>query len=485
MSRQLMVGVCVLVTVCVLGVGALSVYSLQTFVVAAADDDIARSLSTFEHSIADLIKHDESVSSAGLLRFTGQGSDTMIAIMRDGRVVQSARFDNDGPATASAAALRTLEAMRWTPEPQTVDFGAMGKYRVGSIETADGQRLISAVSMRGATQVLTKKTLAVGAITAVAALVAAVGTVVLVRQALRPLRRVAATAARAANISLAADHQPMRARVPRAATNPDNEVGIVGEQLNRLLANVDSALASRAESDRRMRRFISDASHELRTPLATILGYAQLTRQDGASLPPTTEYALGRIESESRRMSALVADMLLLSRLDEGHGLDFEDVDITTVVRDAVNDVAVTASDHRFVADLPDDELLVRADRASLHQIVVNLLNNARIHTPAGVTVNTELRSLGGAVELSVTDNGPGVDPSVLADIFGRFVRANTARSREMESSGLGLAIAEAIAEAHGGCIGVESRAGFTRFTVRLPALTGGMSRSDAFAPLV
>ena len=475
-----MVGVSVLVTICVLGVGALSVYSLQTYVVAAADDDIARSLSTFEHSIADLIDHDEPVSTTGLLSFTGQGSDTMIAIMRGGRVVQSALFGDDGPAPAPGSATSTLEAMRWTTAPQTVDFGDMGKYRVGSVETADGQRLISAVSMRSATQVLTKKTLAVVVLTAVAALVAAVGTVVLVRQTLRPLRRVAATAARAANVSLAGDHQPMRARVPRAATDPDNEIGIVGEQLNRLLANVDSALASRAESDRRMRQFISDASHELRTPLATILGYAQLTRQDGPSLPPTTEYALGRIESESRRMSALVADMLLLSRLDEGHGLEFADVDINAVVRDAINDVAVTAPDHHFVADLPDGELLVRADRASLHQVVTNLLNNARIHTPAGVTVTTELRSHGDTVELSVTDNGPGVAPKVLADIFGRFVQANTARSREMESSGLGLAIVEAISEAHGGCIDVESRRGFTRFTVRLPAL-----RSDAFAPLV
>ena len=482
MSRQLMVGVSALVTVCVMGVGVLSIYSLQTYVVAAADDDIARSLSTFEHSIADLVEHDGSVGSGGLLRFTGQGSDTMIAIMRDGRIVQSADFDDNGPAPASESARRALEAVRWTPEPQTVDFGAMGKYRVGSVEGADGQRLISAVSMRSATQVLTRKTLAVGVLTALAALLAAVGTVVLVRQTLRPLRRVAATASRAANMSLAGDHRPMRARVPRAAADPDNEVGIVGEQLNRLLANVDSALASRAESDRRIRRFISDASHELRTPLATILGYAQLTRQDGPSLPPTTEYALGRIESESRRMSALVADMLLLSRLDEGRGLDFRDVDITAVVRDAINDVAVAAPEHRFVADLPDGELLVRADRASLHQIVVNLLNNARIHTPAGVTVTTTLRSSGGTVELSVTDNGPGVDPTVLADMFGRFVRANTARSREMGSSGLGLAIVESISEAHGGCIDVESREGFTRFTVRLPALTGETSEVKAAA---
>lgn len=92
------------------------------------------------------------------------------------------------------------------------------------------------------------------------------------------------------------------------------------------------------------------------------------------------------------------------------------------------------------------------------------------------------MRSSGGTVELSVIDDGPGVDPTVLADMFGRFVRANTARSREMESSGLGLAIVESISQAHGGCVDVESREGFTRFTVRLPALSGDTSSMKAVA---
>ena len=101
-------------------------------------------------------------------------------------------------------------------------------------------------------------------------------------------------------------------RVAEPDTHPESEVGVVGQTLNRLLVNVDNALTRMAESDRHA-QFLTDASHELRTPLASILGYAELTRQESDQLPPMTEYALTRIEAESQRMSNLVSDLLLLT----------------------------------------------------------------------------------------------------------------------------------------------------------------------------
>ena len=198
-------------------------------------------------------------------------------------------------------------------------------------------------------------------------------------------------------------------------TDPDNEVGIVGNTLNRLLDNVDSALAHRADSDLRMRQFITDASHELRTPLAAIHGYAELTRQDSSALPPTTEYALARIESEARRMTSLVDELLLLSRLGEGEDLQTEDVDLADLVINAVNDAAVAAPTHQWIKDLPDEPVWVRGDHARLHQLVSNLLNNARVHTPPGVTVTTGIaRHRSGPdapyAELTVDDDGPDID---------------------------------------------------------------------------
>lgn len=307
----------------------------------------------------------------------------------------------------------------------------------------------------------------------VALLITAVLTISVVGYALRPLRRVAATAATVARMSLTDGEDKITVRVRPDDTDPDSEVGIVGHALNRLLDNVDRALAHRADSDRRMRQFITDASHELRTPLAAIQGYAELTRQDSSALPPTTEYALARIESEARRMTSLVDQLLLLSRLGEGEDLQTEDVDISELVLNAVNDAAVAAPTHRWIKKLPDEPVWVRGDRDRLHQLVSNLLSNAWVHTPAGVTVTTAItqqRNDDGPpyVELSVADDGPDIDPALLPHLFERFVRADKSRE-EGSGSGLGLAIVASIVKAHGGSVSAESANGRTVFRVRLP----------------
>ncbi|OFJ51787.1 two-component sensor histidine kinase [Mycolicibacterium grossiae] len=484
LSKRLMVGVCTLVTTVVLAVGALSIVTMNSYVTSVSDADLRHSLAALDH-VYDEQRLDAGARAGLLTDFTGQAPGTVIAVTRGGVVTRSAEFDDDGPRPAPEAAIRALESLRWTDgAPRTVDLGDLGRHRVAGLDRGDGTRLISAVSLESAEAAILQKIGAVALITALAAAVAAVGTVLLVRRELRPLRRVAATAARAARIPLGDEEHRITARVRRSDSDPDNEVGIVGETLNRLLANVDSALAMRAEADRRMRRFLTDASHELRTPLAAISGYAELTRQEAAALPPTTEYALARIEAESRRMSALIGDMLLLSRLDEGQGLDVEIVDACSVVADAVNDVTVTAADHRFVTDLPDDPVWVRGDGPRLHQVLTNLLTNARNHTPAGTTVTTTVRTGADGVELSVVDDGPGIDPEIVPHLFGRFVRANKARSREANSTGLGLAIVSSIVEAHGGTVSVDSRRGRTEFLVRLPAADLDAELQDAASDL-
>jgi two-component system sensor histidine kinase TrcS len=278
-----------------------------------------------------------------------------------------------------------------------------------------------------------------------------------------------------AALPLDRDNHTITPRVPTGDTDPRTEVGLVGDTLNRLLDHVERALADVAASDRRMRQFITDASHELRTPLAAIHGYAELTRQDSSVLPEMTEYSLARIEAEARRMSALVADLLLLSRLDEGQDLETAEVDLTALVVDAVNDAAVYAPTHHWRTDVPEQPVWVNGDRARLHQTLVNLLSNAGVHTPAGTTVTAAVTSGAGDrgaayVEVTVTDDGPGIDEEVLPHLFERFVRADKSRSGEGGSFGLGLSIAASIVEAHGGSIRAESSSGTTRFTLRLPA---------------
>ena len=491
LSRQLVGGVAVLVTVVTLVTGSLSVYGLHTSMTSISDAEVTHSLAAFEHSFEKfrvtpfVAAEDGAEDEAGgdpLAGFTGQASGTLIALMNGDRVVHSAVFSDGETKAAPAAAVASIESADWGDgEPKTIKLDDLGRYRVASAEADTGQRLVSAISVEGASRVVAAKTVAVVAMTALAALLAGVGTVLLVRWALRPLRRVAATAARAARMPLDDQDHRITTRVPQADSDPDNEVGIVGETLNHLLANIDSALAARAASDRRMRRFLTDASHELRTPLAAIQGYAQLTRQESASLPPTTEYALARIESESRRMTSLVGDMLLLSRLDEGQGLEIRRVDLTSLVVDAVNDAAVSAPDHEWQADLPDEPLWVMGDPARLHQVVSNLLSNASRHTPSGVTITTALALVGGGtgadseprVHVTVTDDGPGIDPKLVPELFGRFVRGSRARADQPESTGLGLSIVAAITRAHGGTVSARSGGGTTEFEVALPHAGG------------
>ena len=479
LRRRLVIWVSAISSIAMIGIGAVAVMSLRDEAVSLANSQVSNSLAAFSYSYAKAKRYGEIEQPADggaghgdLNEFPGQGPGTVIAMLDNDRAVYGSAFTDGEPVPAPPDVLRALETIDWGKgDPQTVDLGSMGSHRVGHRDFPGGERLVSAVSLDLANKTVAGKGLTVAMLVILAVAVTAVGTMIVVNYALRPLRRVADVAGQVAALPLDATDYRITARVSPADTDRRSEIGVVGHTLNRLLANVDSALGEIAASDRRTRQFLTDASHELRTPLAAILGYAELTRQDSEVLPPTTEYALARIEAESRRMTSLVADLLLLSRLDEGGDLEVEDLDLCDVVADAVNDAAVSAPEHHFTIDLPDEAIWVRGDRARLHQLLANLLGNARVHTPPGVTVITSLTTgSDGWVDLVVTDDGPGIPEEIMPNLFGRFVRADKSRSRDLGCSGLGLAIVLAIVEAHGGTVTAQSRPGRTEFRVRLPA---------------
>jgi two-component system OmpR family sensor kinase len=303
-----------------------------------------------------------------------------------------------------------------------------------------------------------------------------IGTV-FVRLSLRPLRRVAATATRVTELPLASGDVNLPERVPDA--DPRTEVGQVGAAFNRMLGHVESALTRRAASEARLRRFAADASHELRTPLAAIRGYAELARRHPGPVPADIAHALGRVESESARMSMLVDELLLLAQLDAGRPLASEPVDLTRLAIDAASDARAAAPGHRWQLELPDEPVLVRGDEHRLRQVLANLLGNAGSHTPPGTTVTVALAEpdpAAGKVVLSVTDNGPGISAGLQPGLFERFVRGDASRSHATGSTGLGLAIVDAVTAAHGGSVGVTSRPGQTRFAITLPRLAGPAS---------
>ncbi|OYO13780.1 two-component sensor histidine kinase [Enemella evansiae] len=292
-------------------------------------------------------------------------------------------------------------------------------------------------------------------------------------RSLKPLNRLAGTAQQVSQLELSRGEVELPVRVSPTDADPANEVGQVGSAFNHMLGNVEGALASRQASETKVRQFVADASHELRNPLAAIRGYAELTRRHRDQVPTDTAFAMARVESEAERMSRLVEDMLLLARMDSNPNLQLEPVNLNDLLLNAISDAQAANSAYDWGVDLPEPPVIARADRHRLHQVVANLLANARKHTPEGTVVTVGTRLQGDQAVITVADNGPGIPPQIIDHVFERFTRADVARTRSgtsKDSTGLGLAIVQAVMEAHRGSASVESEPGRTVFTLRLPA---------------
>ena len=256
-----------------------------------------------------------------------------------------------------------------------------GDYKLTAVRTPTGQVLLTGLPLRNIEHTLQNVEIAEIAVFALVVVVVAGTGVGLVRFSLRPLRRVATTATMVAELPLDTGVVSLPPQVPD--DDPRTEVGRVGAAFNRMLQHVESALANRAASETRLRRFAADASHELRTPLSAIRGYAELALRQGGPVPPDVTHALERVQSESARMSVLVDELLLLARLDAGRPLATEPVDLTMLTIEATSDARVASPSHRWRLELPDEPLTVRGDELRLRQVLSNLLSNAAKHTPA------------------------------------------------------------------------------------------------------
>jgi two-component system OmpR family sensor kinase len=362
----------------------------------------------------------------------------------------------------------TLRALPVNGKAQSRSVGSLGDYRLIAVNTPDGV-LVSGLPLADIENITSTLTLVELAVMAAGLLIAGGAGTLLIRRSLRPLRRVAATASRVSELPLDRGEVALSERVSTVDTDPHTEVGQVGSAFNRMLGHVAAALHARQQSEMRVRQFVADASHELRTPLAAIRGYAELSRRMDAQVPPDVAHAMRRVESEAGRMTTLVEDLLLLARLDSGRPLARDPVDLSGLVVDAVSDAHVAGPDHRWALQLPAEPVVVTGDAQRLHQVLANLLANARTHTPAGTGVIVGLSTVDGWARLSVADDGPGIPAPLLPDVFDRFARADTSRSRAAGSTGLGLAIVAAVVESHHGTVAVDSGPGHTEFTVTLP----------------
>ncbi|MEV6855746.1 HAMP domain-containing sensor histidine kinase [Streptomyces microflavus] len=517
LRTRLVVAAVSLIAVVAAAIGSVTAIAFHSYMYDKLDDQL--------HSIAVRAERPpgpqpvpDALREAGRLGFVGGGGQPLgtfgALVGDDGDVTASKVVEDSGlrsqesaePLTGQQRRALEAEAPETGEGTRSVELPGLGGYRVEAATTAEGRTVLVGIPTAEVSGALNTLILVEVCVTAAGLIAASLAGTVLVGVAMRPLRRVAATATRVAELPLHSGEVALLERVPDAEADPRTEVGQVGAALNRMLGHVGSALAVRQESEMRVRQFVADASHELRTPLASIRGYAELTRRVTGREPSdsgsVTRHALGRIESEADRMTGLVEDLLLLARLDAGRPLSYESTDLLPLVVDAVSDarVADAAAEadalHHWRLDLPDEPagpVTVRADPARLQQVLVNLLANARTHTPPGTTVTVSVRPSERAdepVTLEVRDDGPGIPAELLPHVFERFARGDASRSRgdatdkatgtTTGSTGLGLAIVQAVVSAHGGRVRVDSAPGRTVFAVELPAEAGPYEHSQS-----
>jgi len=402
----------------------------------------------------------------------------LVAVLPPSAAASGVIATPDTRRSLPAADLLTLTSALHDSKSATVILPDFGSYRVTVDRTENDVVVITGLPRAEVQRTMTSLFTVIALATLGGLILLALTTALTISMGLRPLRAVAATASRVAGQPLDRGEVSITERVPDYEADPRTEVGRVGVALNTLLDHVDSSLAARQRNEERMRRFVADASHELRTPLASIRGYSELSlralRQspDAPAVEDTTS-ALERIQAQSLRMTRLVEDLLLLARLDEGAELVHGEVDLSQLAVEALADAQPTAPGHHWKLETPGEPVVVSGDVGRLHQVVGNLLANARTHTPEGTTITLSLSATPTGAELRVHDDGPGIDPAVREELFARFARGDVSRARQTGGTGLGLAIAKAIVEGHGGTITVESEPGDTAFTVRLPRTAG------------
>jgi heavy metal sensor kinase len=263
--------------------------------------------------------------------------------------------------------------------------------------------------------------------------------------------------------------------------NPHDELGRLAQIINDLLGRVGDAF-------RTQRQFVADASHELRTPIAIIRGEADVTLRRAERTSQEYREALGVIHGESVRLSRIVDDLFLLTRVDaaahatRGDAVRREAVDVGELVADATRSVRTLADTQRVAVysstHFTEVPARVRGDAQLLRRLLLNLLDNALKHAPADSSITVHQHRDGNTLVLTVRDEGPGIPPTQRDRIFERFVhgvheadRIDPASEASGVGAGLGLAIAQAIAHAHGGSITLLDASPGATFRVSLPLI--------------
>jgi signal transduction histidine kinase len=253
----------------------------------------------------------------------------------------------------------------------------------------------------------------------------------------------------------------------------------VGTVLGRVVERTRAEQALAAQNDQLRQvdalkdEFVSLVSHELRTPLTSIRGYLELVLEDEqTAVPEEHRQYLAVVQRNSERLLRLVGDLLFVAQLDAGRlSVEREELDLATVAAESVQAAGLGAGGRAVEIVLDAEPARLAGDRSRLAQLLDNLVSNAVKFTAEGGRVEVRVRAEGDDVVLEVADSGMGIPADEQAQLFERFFRSTNARRAAVPGTGLGLVIVQAIVQAHGGTVSLESTEGVgTTFSVRLPA---------------
>ncbi len=472
LRARLLIG---LVALAAVGLGVMAVVTYEeqrSFLLARVDQQVGDSRTPVSvalgliHPGGSGSARPPAASGSGSALSTFQTSGTYgLVVDANGKLTESHSFTYGEPAASPPALPRSFPISQFRSGSVrlfTVNSvaGSSLRYRAAAFAISGGRVLVVAVPLHDADQTL-QRLIEVEALVGAGVILAlvALGWMV-IGVGLRPLVRMGRVASEIARGDLSRRVSP---------ANDRTEVGRLGMSLNEMLGQIERAFADRTASEDRLRRFLSDASHELRTPLTSIRGYAELFRLGAASDPAEVERAMGRIEAEATRMSALVENLLLLARMDEVPETPLVEVDLRELVEHAAQDTRAVAP-NREVRLHVSGPVWVHADPEQLRQVLSNLTRNAVIHTPPDTPIEISVDRDGDQALLEVRDHGPGLPADAGDHVFERFWRSEGGRSRGRGGAGLGLAIVKAIVEAHHGEIHAYNASdGGAVFRVSLP----------------
>ena len=435
-----------------LGVRYALVSSMDGLLLTVAREELA---SAFDEPGAAVHVHD---SDPGALSLPGASGYEKYALIEDQgrRVVVRTTNLVDGPALEiDAAGIDQALVGEASFGPARRGHEALRAIYYPVLEPAGGRLAgVVAISTRPIERTLRSLRLVLG----LTILVGGIGTFFaghrLAGRLIRPLEDIAAAAG-------SIDEKNLAKRI--GEVSPDAELAALTRLLDSMLDRLERGFAAE-------RRFISDASHELRSPLANLRGTAEVALRYPRTLDEYRE-ALTVVLVESERLSRLVNELLTLTRADAGVlSLERAPCDLAAVGRSAAAAIAARSAERGVRLEVEGDSLVVSADADRLRQVGDNLLDHALRHAPEGSAIVVRTARADGRACLSVRDSGPGISAENQARVFDRFYRVDPSRQRESGGVGLGLAIARAIVEAHGGTLAIESAPGRgSTFMVAVP----------------